>query len=982
MNITINNSNFKIISPLFNIKPETRKEKETTTVTTNSMTLPNFEVYKSLSFGRNINLFNPSDFLLPPNCLPDKYQTDAAVSILKGNNTIVTAPTGTGKTAIAYFAIKKNFNDGKKTFYTTPLKALSNQKYNDLKKLFGKENVGIMTGDRKENTQAPIVVMTTEIYRNMVASDYYGKKNDLLINLKTVVFDEFHYMGDPDRGSVWEESIMFSPENIQILALSATVGNNKKIANWINLIKDKQVSLVNVPSENRHVPLEFRMFNPKEKQSNNIKHQASLNIKYFVKEYYGSRLSESQLKALDELGNLILEKPSKKGRKIVVEILRDVYKNEIVELADLQEFFKDNFHVPEETSHALLLKLTDKKAHKKEVQNGRVVGTTNPSSKNPNHIIKLIDKLKEKDKLPAIAFVFSKKYSEELLETALAKGKYLTNKKEQAEIEKVIAKYEKEYGFYSTNLNIPALKKGYAIHSAAILPLQKQLIEELFNKKLIKVAFATETLAAGINMPARTVIMTDYQKPSSHLISTGLTDSFLRPLSANEFHQMAGRAGRRGIDKVGYVYLLNDSPEKEAQFEKLINSDPNPIGSALRIDASTVTGYYSYLTDANGVKAIFSKSFSVHNTDKEHKEQKLATHIKDFRDYTNLLTTYGFIKKIATGYTTTPKGELINDLKGKPQIPIINAILDKHFQYASSSDFAGLIAAVAANSDTNDINMVPLYPNMEKSEDDIFSINFELNNILYSQLGFSSDEISANALDDEILDAIELKYGHILKKDLDIIQEKREHLTQLIKKEEKQLNHEFNEKQYQILTELKNHAEMLRAEKLIIKRAERVKLLLKERFNILAKDKLTEKDNNKIKYEIYNNIRKDFIKYNDKVETISPKISKITLNPTAFLLVNKWANLNEKSNNYVENWNIVCNLLKETGSIKYEGDLFNAIAQTVDFLNQLDGMLSNAIKSGLHQEKEMEFESLRAKCKSAIKLLKTPPLYSNDEIKR
>ncbi len=980
MNIGINNTSFSIISPFYNLKPETRKGKVSVN-TTNSMTLPNFEVYKGLSFGRKIDFFNPSDFLLPPNCPPDKYQSEAAVAILKGNNTIVTAPTGTGKTAIAHFAVKKNFNDGKKTFYTTPLKALSNQKYNDLKKLFGRENVGIMTGDRKENTNAPIVVMTTEIYRNMVTSDYYGKKNDLLTNLKTVVFDEFHYMGDPDRGSVWEESIMFSPEDVQILALSATVGNNKKISAWINSIKDKQVSLVNVPPENRHVPLEFRMFNPNEKKSSNIRHQVSLNMKHFLREYYGSRLSESQLKALDELGNLILEKPSKKGRKLVVEILRDVYKNENVPLDELQEFFEDNFKVNKETSHALLLKLTDKKAQKQEFQKGRVVGTINHSSKNPVHIIKLIDKLKEKDKLPAIAFVFSKKYSEELLNTALTKGKYLTNKKEQDEIDKVLEKYKKEYGFYSTNLNVPALKKGYAIHSAAILPLQKQLIEELFNKKLIKVAFATETLAAGINMPARTVIMTDYQKPCSSAVSSNDKLGFLRPLSANEFHQMAGRAGRRGIDKIGYVYLLNDSPEKEAQFEKLINSEPTPIGSALKTDASTVTGYYSYLTDPKGINEIFTKSFNVYNTNKEQREQKLFTLVKEFKDYTNLLTNYGFIKKIATGYTTTPKGELINDLKGKPQIPIINAILDKHFQYASSSDFAGLIAAIAANADANDVNMVPVYPNMEKSEDDLFSINFELNNILYSQLGFSSDEISASALDDEILDAIELKYGDILKKDLEIIQEKREHLTQLIKKEEKLLNCQFNQKQYQILTELKNHAEMLRSEKLIIKRAERVKLLLKERFNILAKEKLTQKDDNKIKYDIYNNIRKDFIKYNDKVETISPKITKITLNSTAFLLVNKWANLNSKSNNYVENWNTVCNLLKETGSIKYEGDLFNAIAQTVDFLNQLDVMLSNAIKSGLHTEKENEFNQLRTKCKSAIKLLKTPPLYSNDDIK-
>ncbi len=981
MNLTINNINFKVISPLYNIKPETRKDKTSFNYQKNSISLPNFEFYKGISFGRNLPEIKPEAFLLPINCPPDKYQVEAAMSIEKGNNTIVTAPTGTGKTAIAHFAIKKNFEEGKKTFYTTPLKALSNQKYNDLKKLFGKENVGIMTGDRKENTQAPIIVMTTEIYRNMVASNYFGKKNNLLDNLKTVVFDEFHYMGDPDRGTVWEESIMYSPNNVQILALSATVGNNKKISSWINATKEKQVSLINVPPENRHVPLEFRMFNPNEKQSAGMNHQANLNMKHFLREYYGSKLSDAQLKALDELAGLINLRQSKKGRKIIVEILRDVYKNNTVPLSEIQEFFRAEFGVKEEDTHSLLLKLTDKKSQKYKHKPGSVIASLNRSVKNPMHIIKLIDKLHEKNKLPAIVFVFSKKYSEELLEKSLSRGKYLTTKKEQAEIEKIIKKYENEYGFYSNNLNIEALKKGYAIHSAAILPIQKQLVEELFNKKLIKVAFATETLAAGINMPARTVIMTDYQKPSGSIIEQNARFSFLRPLSANEFHQMAGRAGRRGIDKIGYVYLLNDAPEKQAQFEKLINSEPTAITSSLTIDASMVTGYYSYLTSSQDIGKIFAKSFSVYETAKEDRDMKLKMHIKDFNDYTKLLKDYGYITSIDGGYTTTNKGELINNLKGRPQIPIIDAILNNKFQSASPADLAGLIAAIATNPASTDKNMSPIYPNIKASDDDLIAINWELKNILNSQLLFNPEEINELSMDEEILDAINLKYGNILAKDINIIQEKREHLNNLIKEEEALLNKEYSENQYKIVMELKNHAESLRAEKLIIRKVERIKLLLKERVNMYTKIKLSQNDNDRRKYDIYNDIRKEFIDYNDKIEEINPRFSKITLNPTAFLLVNKWAKLNANSDNYNENWDKVCSLLKETGAIKFEGDLFNAIAQTIDFLNQLDGMLTNAIKSGLHKENEVEFINLNEKCKSTIKLLKTPPLYSIDEIK-
>lgn len=977
MNIKINNINFNLISasPI-----QAKKEKIKNQNTTNNMTLPGFEIYKSLSFGHSQIALPPQDFLLPENCQPDKYQVEAARSILKGNNTIVTAPTGTGKTAIAHFAVKKNFNDGKKTFYTTPLKALSNQKYNDLKKLFGKENVGIMTGDRKENTQAPIIIMTTEIYRNMVTADYFGKKNEMLNNLKTVVFDEFHYMGDPDRGSVWEESIMYSPKNVQILALSATVGNNKKISGWINGIKGKQADLVNVPPENRHVPLEFRMYNPEEKSSNRPRHQANINMKYLTREYYNSKMSDIQIRALNELATKMGSPASNKGRKRVIEIFRDQYNQKNVPIEEIQDFLDTHFGISQEESHSLLIKLTDKKSEKGRSMLGRVVGTINHKKQNPIYVTKLIDQLKEKDKLPAIAFVFSKKYSEELLQTSEKRGKVLTTTKEQQEILKTLAKYQQEYGFYSTNLNIEALLKGYAIHSAAILPMQKQLIEELFNKKLIKVAYATETLAAGINMPARSVIMTDYQKPSGSLISTGSKIDFLRPLSANEFHQMAGRAGRRGIDKIGYVYLINDSPEKEAQFEKLIESDPTPIKSALKVDASMVTGFYSSLTNPQDMEPILANSFSVHELPKESREAKLKQHMREFKDYTTILNEYGFIKSVENGYTTTATGEMANDLKGKPQIPIIKAILDKRFENASAADIAGLVAGIAANPSSEDKQMYKIYPDISQADQDLNDINTELDNILNKLMYFKPEEVNSQSLNDEIIDAIEARFGHILDKNLDTIQEQREHLNNLIKQEEAELRNEYTPEAQINIVKLRNHAEQLREEKLIIKRAQRVRTLLDARLALLTQQKLNNNDDKKLKYDIYNNIRKDFISYNDRVENMQTRIPQITLNLTAFLLVNKWAELNSKSDDYKENWEKVCSLLKERGSIKYEGDLFNAIAQTVDFLHQLDGMLSNAIKANPNNENNESFNQLRLKCKTAVKLLKTPPLYNSEEI--
>ena len=983
MEIRINPPKFNIITPFNNLKPETRKENINTNYS-NSMTLPNFEVYKGLSFGKQIKFFSPQDFLLPSNCYPDKYQTDAAISISKGNNTIVTAPTGTGKTAIAHFAVKKNFENGKKTFYTTPLKALSNQKYNDLKKLFGKENVGIMTGDRKENTQAPIIVMTTEIYRNVVSSNYFGKQNDLLNNLKTVIFDEFHYMGDSDRGSVWEESIMFSPKDIQILALSATVGNNKRITHWLNSTKEAHTDLINVPAENRHVPLEFVMYSPKEKTSNGINQQQNLSMRYLTKSYYDSKLSDSKIKALNELALLMGFKASNKGRKTVIEILRDQYKLSTVSVSEIQDFLKENYEIPKSDSRALLLKLTDKKAIPINTQ-GRVIRTLNKTQRNPNNVIKLLNSLQEDNKLPAIVFVFSKKYSDELLKTATNSGKILTNQTEQKAILDIIEKYKEEHGFFATNLNMEALLKGYAIHSAAILPLQKQLIEELFNKKLIKVAFATETLAAGINMPARTVVMTDYQKPNGEFKTGNSKLDFLRNLTANEFHQMSGRAGRRGIDKIGYVYLLNDSPEKEVQFEKLINAEPNNISSALNIDASFVANFYDLLSDPNDITRILAKSFSIYEDPKDNKHFKLKKLVEKFNDYTALLYDYGFLDSENKGFDfkTNSLGELLSAIKGKPQIPIIETIINGRFDNVSDSDFAGLIAGIAANSTHYDSNEPLSFDLTETPQDELDEINNELNYILETFMQFDKNEINAQRTNDEILSAINKKFKDTLEKELADINEQRDIINAEIKRQEKLINnaYDLDNAQYKNYVNLRNISSKLREEKLLLTRTNRIKILLEKRLSLqLQKQFSNNIENENTKYEAYNKIRKDFIRYNKVLESYKTELPQITLNQTAFLLVNKWAELNKNNTNYNENWEEVCKSLKEAGALKYEGDLFNAIAQTIDFLNQLDGMFVNAIKSEIYPEKTNDFNQLHIKCKNAIKLLKTPPLYSTEEI--
>ena len=177
-------------------------------------------------------------FQLPTGAKADNFQKAAAQNILLDNDVLVTAPTGTGKTAIAHYAITKNLHDGKKTFYTTPLKALSNEKFRDFQRTYGEDNVGIITGDTKINKDAPIIIMTTEVYRNMVFGDKFQEHNQMLDNLKTVIFDELHYLGDVDRGGIWEQSIFLSKPQTQLLSLSATIGNNKDIAGWMSETKD------------------------------------------------------------------------------------------------------------------------------------------------------------------------------------------------------------------------------------------------------------------------------------------------------------------------------------------------------------------------------------------------------------------------------------------------------------------------------------------------------------------------------------------------------------------------------------------------------------------------------------------------------------------------------------------------------------------------------------------------------------------------
>lgn len=536
-----------------------------------------------------------SYFQLPAGAKPDKFQIESAIHLNNGEDDLVTVPTGKGKTATAHWIMTKNLKEGKQTFYTAPLKALSNQKFREFKEKYGEKNVGLLTGDVKINPEAPIVVMTTEIYRNMLLGEKF-KHNDGMNTLNkklTVVFDELQFLGDIERGSVWEQAIILSDKDTQLHSLSATIGNNQEITDWISSIRGKKCHLVNVAESERDVPLKF--------QINNI------------------------------------EPPKKKM----------------------------------------------KKGH------GKVSGKVNAKHMEKTYL-DVIKRLKNQDKIPAIMFIFSKKESNKVLKLYENEGIALTTTQQKKEIWDTIKRYQSDGKVLGSSFNIKALMKGYAIHNSGLLPDQKELIEELFQNKLIFNVIATETLGAGINMPARTVEIWSSRIPTSPLYADG-TDGKVQ-ITPNKFKQTSGRAGRRGIDTIGYVELMAKGKEEMSLFNKLIASVPDKLKCEFNEDYSFVSGYHKQTQDDDLIKELLSKSLYAYDKDPVVSEAKANQLLNKFNVKRNILKEQGFLN---ADNTLTVKGELLSKLNGYQQIPIVDMIFDKKLSALTPSELAACVGVMA-----------------------------------------------------------------------------------------------------------------------------------------------------------------------------------------------------------------------------------------------------------------------------------------------
>ena len=421
----------------------------------------------------------------------DPFQIAACHAVESGSGVLVAAPTGAGKTVVGEFAAHLAIKSGKKCFYTTPIKALSNQKYSEFVAQFGEDKVGLLTGDTSINGEAPILVMTTEVLRNML---YAG--SNTLANLGYVVMDEVHYLADKFRGAVWEEVLIHLMESVQVISLSATVSNAEEFGEWLGEVRGNTQVIV---SEIRPIPLYQHVL-------------------------IGNRLLD------------LFEKPGQINPQILQR------EREAVRKAATSRHRRGRFSEP-----------TDRLSR-----------------------ADIIEKLAGENLLPAITFIFSRIGCDAAVKQCLHAGLRLTSTDERKEIRATALKYtqniaEEDLEVLGFDDWLTALERGIAAHHAGLLPSFKSAVEELFQKGLIKAVFATETLALGINMPARTVVLEKLIKYNgeSHV-----------PITPGEYTQLTGRAGRRGIDIEGNAVIQWSPTVDSASAAGLASTRTYPLRSS------------------------------------------------------------------------------------------------------------------------------------------------------------------------------------------------------------------------------------------------------------------------------------------------------------------------------------------------------------------------------------------------------------------
>ncbi len=542
----------------------------------------------------------------------DPFQHAACAALEQGRSVLVAAPTGAGKTVVAEFGVfLAMFEPSAKIFYTAPMKALSNQKYTELVAQYGSSEVGLLTGDTNINARARIVVMTTEVLRNMLYAD-----SDLLVDLAYVVMDEVHYLADRFRGAVWEEVIIHLPQNVRMISLSATVSNAEEFGDWLQAVRGDTDVIV---SETRPVPLDQHV------------------------------LVRSKLVDLfDSSGKAATNRVN----------------------PELMQLARAGGHVP----------------HKGRQQHPRR-WEKRPAAEGRADRAEIVALLGTRNLLPAIFFIFSRAGCDAAVRQLVRSGLRLTDAAERDEIRQIVEERCRTLrdddlavlGYWEW---LDGLQRGVAAHHAGLLPAFKEVVEELFQKKLLRVVFATETLALGINMPARTVVLEKLEK---------FNGEARVPITPGEYTQLTGRAGRRGIDTEGHA-VIQWTPGLDPQaVASLASRRTYPLNSSFRPTYNMAVNLIEQF-GRQRTREILESSFAQFQADRavvdlartvrknqealEGYARSMTCHLGDFEQYSALRRQLSDLERGSK--RVGEPGEKADRMRRQKQIEGVRVSLRKH----------------------------------------------------------------------------------------------------------------------------------------------------------------------------------------------------------------------------------------------------------------------------------------------------------------
>ncbi|MCL2482505.1 MAG: DEAD/DEAH box helicase [Propionibacteriaceae bacterium] len=605
----------------------------------------------------------------------DEYQVDACQRLEEGSGVLVAAPTGAGKTVVGEFAVHLAHQHGTKCFYTTPIKALSNQKFHDLAQVYGSDNVGLLTGDQVVNSEADIAVMTTEVLRNMI---YAGSPT--LRGLEFVVMDEVHYLSDPFRGPVWEEVILGLDPGVTIVALSATVSNVEEFGAWLMKVRGDVATVV---SERRPVPLYQHVF-------------------------AGKRL-------VDLFEGIEPTAGGDLGAKVNPELAR-MATTETKVMRDDSRRLRGKTGRGKKGSQAQL-----GGAHGRWAERSHLVPRR-------GSVVMELDRL---DMLPAIYFIFSRQGCDQAVSRLVDDGVWLTRASEQAELQDIADRHVQglslddldalRYGSW-----LEAFTRGIAAHHAGLLPMFKMAVEEAFSSGLVKVVFATETLALGINMPARTVVLDKLVKynGSSHV-----------DITAGEYTQLTGRAGRRGIDVEGHAVVTWQAGLDPRGLAGLASRRTYPLRSAFTPTYNMSVNLIGSMGLAKATQ-ILQDSFAQFHSEFAGGKPRSQTLVAKFESICLVLESLGYVEpevsepgapSPGTGETDetrvtpnslhlTDAGRMLSRLYGTHDLLIAEAIQAGIFAPLTVSALAATLSTLVYETRIADRRVIPRMPDRSSAQ--------------------------------------------------------------------------------------------------------------------------------------------------------------------------------------------------------------------------------------------------------------------------